>query len=266
MIRFQCPIPECGQRMKASEEYAGFNFTCPRCEQRVTVPERTAPKDEPMMGEVDDIPEVLPAEEEGKAIRLAKWVTDKGIEGVPPVLSSAASLAAEWKASDYPTDDARIDRLIQWETGKNFTSGFLTGLGGVLWMPVTLPAAFGASWVIQTRMCAAIAKIRGYDIDDLSVRTFVLACLLGDAIGGIAKAGGITVGSWAAKSLIAGIPGSMLKVVNRQIGIELTKKAGSASLLKTVPVVGGVVGGAFDAYSCRLAGRVAKEWFKKVET
>ncbi len=58
----------------------------------------------------------------------------------------------------------RVAALIRRETRKNFTSGFLTGLGGVVTFPVSIPAALGASWLIQARMAAAIAKIYGHDL------------------------------------------------------------------------------------------------------
>ena len=259
MIRFSCL---CGQRLKARVELVGSVLPCPRCEQRVLVPKATDPKDEPYKPE-DEIPEALPVDEESKALQLAKWITDKGIDGVSPVLSSAACLADEYlKNVKFKNDDDRIDSLVNWETSKNFTTGFLTGLGGVVVMPVTLPAAFGASWILQTRMCAAIAKIRGHSIEDPLVRTFVVGCLLGDVLNNIGKIAGIQVGNWAARSLVAGIPGPLLRMINVQIGRQLLTKGTTGTLMKAVPVVGGVVGGTVDAYYCRVAGRVAKNWFK----
>jgi hypothetical protein len=38
------------------------------------------------------------------------------------------------------------------------------------------------------------------------------------------------------------------------------------SLSKAVPIVGGVVGGAFDAIVCRAVGRTAKSLFRPVQT
>ena len=67
--------------------------------------------------------------QESQALKLAKWVLDKAIAGVPP-LCSAENLALEYLIdSSYPDHEERIESLINWETAKNFSSGFITGLG-----------------------------------------------------------------------------------------------------------------------------------------
>ncbi len=82
---------------------------------------------------------------ESKALQVIKWITDKAIAGVPP-LTSSEFLAQEYLIDQgFPDHGERIESLINWETTKNFTSGFLTGLGGLITLPVTLPAAFWAS-------------------------------------------------------------------------------------------------------------------------
>src|SRR5262249_41137585 len=99
--------------------------------------------------------------EENKALALVKWISNKAIDGTPP-LSSAHDLADEYLTDrGYRDHGARVDALINWETTKNFTSGFASGLGGLLVLPFSLPAAFAASWIIQARMAAAIARIYG---------------------------------------------------------------------------------------------------------
>jgi hypothetical protein len=155
----------------------------------------------------------------------------------------------------YPDDEERIESLINWETTKNFTTGFITGLGGILILPVAIPAGFGASWIVQARMSAAIAKIAGYNLQSDRVRTFVVACLVGDALKDIAKGAGIQIGKGLTKSLINQIPGKVLIEINKKVGFRLITKAGqrgAVNLMKGVPFVGGVVGGAFDAGACRV--------------
>ena len=86
---------------------------------------------------------------DSKALQLVRWILDQAIDGVPP-LSSAGNLAEEYLIDiSYESADERVVALIRWESVKNFTSGFLTGLGGVITLPVTVPAALGASWVLQ---------------------------------------------------------------------------------------------------------------------
>ncbi|MGH8628593.1 MAG: hypothetical protein ACREYC_26110, partial [Gammaproteobacteria bacterium] len=59
---------------------------------------------------------------DAKALQLVNWLTEKAIQGVPP-LSSAEDLAQEYLIDhSYPDDEERIESLINWETTKNFTT------------------------------------------------------------------------------------------------------------------------------------------------
>ena len=110
---------------------------------------------------------------------LVRYLLERGIAGVPP-LSSAESLATEYLIDNgYEDNDQRVESLINWETSKNFTTGFLTGLGGFITLPVAIPSALGASWLIQARMSGAIARIYDHDLADERVRTMILLSLAG---------------------------------------------------------------------------------------
>jgi hypothetical protein len=203
-------------------------------------------------------------QDESKALQLVKWLTEKAINGIPP-LSSAENLAQEYLIDQgYPDDEERIESLINWETTKNFTTGFITGLGGVITLPVSLPAAFGASWVIQARMAAAIARIAGFDIHSDRVKTFIVACLVGDAMKDIAKTAGIEIGKGLSKTLINKVPGKVLIEINKKVGFRLLTKSGTkgaVNWMKGVPFIGGFVGGVFDASACRIVGKNGKRLF-----
>ncbi len=209
--------------------------------------------------------------EEGRALKLVKWITEQAIKG-PPGMSSAEELAREYiEDESYEVDLQRIESLIRYETRKNFTSGFLTGLGGVLTLPVMLPGAVAASWVLQARMVAAIAVIAGFDIKSDRVRTIVMATLVGDACGSILRDAGIKMGQGLTKSMIGKIPGRVLIDLNKKIGFRLITKAGHTGVVnmtKFLPFVCGIVGGTFDASMCRIAGAQAKQIFymEKYET
>ena len=185
-------------------------------------------------------------------------------------MSSARDLADEYLLDKgYKTNDARVDALINWETTKNFTSGFITGLGGVLVLPISLPASVAASWLIQARMAAAIARIYGHDLKSESVRAFMIAALVGNSLADIAKAGGIVLGRGVATTLAnRAFPGKALLAINKRVGLRLLMhagKRGGTTVVRGVPFVGGFVGGAFDAVACRMAGRSAKALFAKPE-
>jgi len=83
---------------------------------------------------------------DASATRLVKYLLEKGLGGAGP-LSSARDLADEYLIDQgYATDDERVDRLVKWEMSKNFTTGFITGLGGVITLSIGIPSALVASW------------------------------------------------------------------------------------------------------------------------
>jgi hypothetical protein len=204
--------------------------------------------------------------ETNKALALVKWISDKAIDGAHP-LSSAHDLADEYLMDNgYRTNASRVDALINWETSKNFTSGFVSGLGGLLVLPFSLPAAFLASWIIQARMAAAIARIYRHNIHSDRVRTFIVAALVGDSLKDIAKASGIAITTGLTKSVIQKVPGRTLIEINKRVGFRLLTKAGekgAINLMKGVPFVGGLVGGVFDATACQVVGRNARKLFAR---
>ncbi|RKH08869.1 hypothetical protein D7V97_18280 [Corallococcus sp. CA053C] len=78
-----------------------------------------------------------------KPLEVVNAVLDAGFESLGP-LCSATGLADEYlRDTRYPDHEARIDALIRWETGKLFTTGFLSGLGGLLTLPGRLSPARG---------------------------------------------------------------------------------------------------------------------------
>jgi uncharacterized protein (DUF697 family) len=205
------------------------------------------------------------APNEASASRLATFLLETGLGGAGP-LSSAEALAGEYLIDQgYANDDKRVDSLVKWETAKNFTSGFITGLGGVVTFPVSIPAALGASWLIQARMAGAIARIYGHDLGSDRVRTKILLSLAGDLAKQAMQDLGLKLDNKLTQRAVDQIPGRALVEINKRIGARLLAKAGQRVVLKfprAVPVVGGVVGGALDATVCRMVGKTAKTLFR----
>lgn len=196
---------------------------------------------------------------------LVDFLLERALEGVGPWLG-AENLAGEYLGDvSHRNDESRVDALIRWETRKNFTSGFLAGLGGVVTFPVSIPAALGASWLIQARMAAAIAKIYGHDLSSGQVRTKILLSLAGDVAKEAMKDLGLKVGDRLTQRAVDQIPGRALVEINKRIGTRLLAKMGGQVVLKmprAIPVLGGVVGGSLDAVVCRMVGRTANSLFR----
>lgn len=81
-----------------------------------------------------------PAAPESRALELFQTVMSVGIDGQGP-LKSSRDLGEEYLSDPrYESHEHRIDALVKWETTKNFTTGFATGLGGIATLPVAVPA------------------------------------------------------------------------------------------------------------------------------
>ncbi|AIG03216.1 MULTISPECIES: EcsC family protein [Pseudomonas] len=197
-----------------------------------------------------------------KIMQALDWAYDKAINGVPG-LDSAAEMASSY-TSDSGTLIDNANSLIRWQNTKAGTSGFLTGLGGIIAMPVTIPANIASVMYVQIRMIAAIAKMGGYDLKDDKVKTLVYACLAGDAAKDILKDVGIVVGTKIATNAIKSISGKTITAINKSVGFKLLTKFGEKGVVnlgKAVPILGGIIGGTVDAVATNVIGNIARDTF-----
>lgn len=144
------------------------------------------------------------------------------------------------------------------------TSGFLTGLGGFVTLPVAIPANIGSTMYVQLRMIAAIAKMGGYDVKSDQVQTMVYMCLTGTTVADIAKEAGVQVGAKTLTAAIKKIPGKSLTRINQKMGFRFITKFGEKGVInlgKLVPAVGGIIGGGMDVASTMVIARNAVRMF-----
>jgi hypothetical protein len=116
-------------------------------------------------------------------------------------------------------------------------------------------------------MIAAIAHMGGYDIKTDQVKGLVYVCLAGDKAKDILKQLGIEFGTKLSKSIIQRyVTGAALTKINQAVGFRFITKAGTKGVVnlgKAVPLVGGVIGGSFDALSTNKIGNIARDCFIK---
>lgn len=193
-------------------------------------------------------------------------VLDKSYElalnGVPG-LGSVEELAKDYLAGEGSLTE-KVNRLIRFQNAKNFTSGFLTGLGGLITLPVAIPVNISSVLYVQVRMIAAIAYMGGHDIRNDQVKTLVYICLCGNEAKDIMKLAGIQIGKKLAKAGIKKIPGELIKAINRKVTFRLVAKFGNKTLInlgKLIPLVGGVIGGTCDLVFSNIVGNVARDTF-----
>lgn len=195
-------------------------------------------------------------------IQALDFAYDKAVNGVIG-LDSAQELADDY-LQGKGTLTERVNSLIRWQNTKAGTSGFVAGLGGLLLMPVTLPANITSVLYVQVRMIAAIAIMAGHDVADDRVKAMVYACLAGNAAKDILKDAGIVIGTKMATNAIKGVSAKTLTVINQKVGFRLLTKFGETGVVnlgKMVPVLGGIVGMTFDSIATNVVGNVARDTF-----
>ena len=202
---------------------------------------------------------------EREMMKLLDVCYDKALQGVLPGEKSIEELAEDYLAKTSSREKA-IDKLIGYQTVLCGTNGFITGLGGLLVLPVAISANVAGVIYVQLRMIAAIAHINGYDIYSDQVRTIAYACLTGSSAANILKNVGIKISEKMAVNALKKVPGAILIKINQQVGFRLVTKFGQKGLvnvIKMMPLVGGVVGGVFDTGMTLTIGNVAKKVFSE---
>jgi hypothetical protein len=194
--------------------------------------------------------------------QVLDWAYDTAINGVPG-LGTAVELAEDYmKDEGTPTDKANA--LIRWQIAKCATSGFVTGLGGIITLPVAVPANIASVLYVQIRMVAAIAHIGGYDVRDDRVKTLIYAALCGSAAVEVLKDVGVKIGVKLTEKMIQNISREVIVKINQAVGFRLVTKFGSTGVInlgKAVPVVGGLIGGTMDGLTTNTIGNVSHNIF-----
>jgi hypothetical protein len=202
--------------------------------------------------------------DESTLMKALNWAYDQSLTGIPSIGVDSATTLADSYRRPGDTSDRAAEKLIRWQVAKAGTSGFITGLGGFLTLPVTLPANLASVLLVQLRMIAAVAHLGGQDVRSDEVRTMAFACLCGNAAADVLKSVGIRLGRKLTEQAIKKISGEVVKKINQKVGFRLLTKFGQTGLVnlgKAIPIVGGVIGGGFDATSTLAIGTVARRMF-----
>ncbi|MBD0297557.1 MAG: EcsC family protein [Flavisolibacter sp.] len=194
-------------------------------------------------------------------IKGLEWAYDKALSG--GVLDTAYDLAHDYLQKSKNKEEA-ISSLINWQTAKCATSGFITGCGGLITLPVTVPANLVSVLFMQLRMIVAIAIISGYDPKSDPVRSLAYVCLTGNAASNVLKGVGIKMGEMITEKAIEEISGRLMAKINQIVGARLLTrfgKTGVVNLGKAIPIAGGIISGTFDAAATKIIGTIATRVF-----
>lgn len=196
----------------------------------------------------------------GNLLRNLLEVAINGTATVP----GAKSAAAKHLVKRDSVEEA-IESLVLTHVGLAGAQGFVTSLGGLPTLAVTLPANIAGLAIVQVRMIASIAHLRGYDINAPQVRTAMILCLMGrEGTQKLVDSGALPTTPLAIATAPVFDATLDQTVSERVLGELLTRIGGRrASLIfaRRVPLIGGGVGATMDGLSTIDIGGFAREVF-----
>lgn len=199
----------------------------------------------------------------GAAVSLVTRLLESGIDGRGP-LGSAEEVAKDALAKAGSPDRA-VERVVSNHVKLAAAQGFVTSLGGFVTLPVSMPANVAGFYMVATRLTAAVAHLRGYDISDPQIRSAVLLTLVGaDSDDLLRKAGSVAPPSAMANLAAQGLPGPALMMVNKAVGFKILTQVGKTSMSRfgrAVPVFGGLLGAGLDGMLMKSVAKQARQEF-----
>jgi uncharacterized protein (DUF697 family) len=185
---------------------------------------------------------------------------ERAIYGVGP-LPPAAAAAEKQLAEQHNHVERAVHEVIENHVRLAGAEGFATNLGGLATATFMIPANIAGLALIQCRLVAGIAHLRGYDLTDRRVHNAILACLLGEeTVRQLVRKKKIPAPPMAIATAPAYDP-HLDKVMAAEVTAELVGKVAGKRMVtaigRRVPLVGGVVGAGADAYVTWQVGRYA---------
>lgn len=188
---------------------------------------------------------------------------EKCLNGIPKISPNVEELANDY-LKKHKTTEVACKAMLKNQIAKCTTSGFITGFGGFITMPITIPANISSVIYVQMRMIACVAYMADYELNSDQTQTFVYACLAGVAVNGLLKQAGIKLGVKFANGAIKKIPGKVLTKINQKVGFRFVTKFGTKGIVnlgKLLPGVGAIIGGSMDLVETKIIADRAYKWF-----
>ncbi|MEO7069114.1 MAG: hypothetical protein ABI131_01325 [Nostocoides sp.] len=196
--------------------------------------------------------------------RVVETLLDTGIDGKGP-FDSAAKVADTALRKHGGDVERAVSAVVAGHVKLAAAGGFVTSVGGFITLPVALPANVLGFYLVSTRMTAAVARLRGYDIANPQIRSAILLTLVGAEADDLLAKAGMVAPSGALSNLAAQrLPGPALMVLNKAVGFRLLSTAGKKTLGRfgrKTPLVGGVIGAGMDGYLLHRIGENARGEF-----
>jgi EcsC protein family len=196
----------------------------------------------------------------GLTTSFVREALHRAIVGVGPL--PPASKAADAQLREQKGDvEKAVHEVIENHVRYAAAQGFVTNLGGLVTIAITIPTNITGLALIQCRMIAGIAHLRGYDLADPKVKNAILVCLLGEeVVDRQVKAKKVPAPPMA----LATSPGydaatdqDVAAVVAADLLAKVAGKRLAVTVSRRIPVLGGVVGMSVDGYTTWQIGRYA---------
>jgi len=196
----------------------------------------------------------------GLTTSFVREALHRAIEGVGP-LPGAAAAADKQLAEQHGNVERAIHEVIENHVRYAGAQGFLTNVGGLVTAAVTIPANVTGLTLVQCRMIAGIAHLRGHDLNDPRVRNAILTTLLGEeTVARLVKKRTLPAPPMALATAPAHDAG-LDRIISAEVGADLVARVAGKRLAVTigrrVPVVGGLVGMGADGFATWKIGRYA---------
>lgn len=188
---------------------------------------------------------------------------EKSLTGIQNISKPVTAMMDEY-FEKYSSKEEAVKIMTKRQILKCSTSGFVTGFGGAITLPISVPANISSVLYVQIRMISAMAYAGGFDLKSDEVQTFVYACLAGISVNSLIKNVSAKIGNKVGVNLVTKIPTKTLTKINQKVGFRLFTKFGEKGLInigKLVPVVGAGVCAGFDYAETKVIADRAKKWF-----
>ncbi|MGI5837780.1 MAG: EcsC family protein [Chloroflexota bacterium] len=203
--------------------------------------------------------DLSPEELKEQLDRLTEWIINFD---QPAVMSYVDKL----RSQNPGISDAKLaSMIVRRKSLKCGLVGAVAGLGGVIVLPVAVPANLVATWRFQANMAVCIAYLYGHTPETTDLKTDIYLIMAGDSVKEAFKQFGIEASKEVTKRAVEKyVTREVMNSIHRIIGRKIITKAGEKSLTsftKMVPLIGGPIGFAFDWTTARGFGSAAIKYY-----
>lgn len=167
------------------------------------------------------------------------------------------------------SNDALAKKIVKRKSLKCGLFGAVTGVGGLITLPITVPTNLRLTWRTQAIMAAAIAYVYGHTEDTTDLKTDMYLIMAGNQATEALKRIGIEAGKVLTKKAVQNlITRDIMVKIWSVVGRKIITKAGEKSLtsfMRMVPLVGAPIGFAFDWAFARTVGHFAIKYYSGKE-